>query len=594
MLSASSLLAVTGSSVPSAFQLTRTTISDHGQFDTLLLQKQDSQSSGFGLTHFETNHRLVGSDRIQPKEVLHSLAPHLEGLDLKLMRNSKVNQTAHFDFALYMGSFRIEGAQLMLTYRGPKLVSLRSNLPAFRLPEQFPTESDFLPLEELGIDSDPIQYKLHSEKVIYEAGDFPTPAWWVERTDLATGTNQRLVIDAQTGAVLVDELANFGMAHVYPENPNDKVLETVIFPDLLGNGYLESTDFIVFAPTPEDPRVFSPDGLFEFDPNSPAEAIEFDQVQSYYNGARILDWFTSRFGYDDQGVQMQIRVNDSPDGDDGNSTYTPAPNGPMIRVGRGNDTLHNLARDSDVMAHEFSHHVIFQSIKLFSGQSRHLHEGYADYFTYAFNQDPYLGETIVFDKAYLRTARPEEKYGFYVRYDDPTKPEGTYVAAEIWSAMLWTIREAVGEDFDEVVYNSLNYLGHVTSYREALYGLLESDRDLNPLEKDVVDSGIYGQNKCLILKTAIQRGYATYLEELDGASCGFDLVKAADDSRSFTDAKNNPDVKSRPLFSCATVGTNSKLWHWLGWVFFLLPFGIVWSFNAVKRELHKNEDDHGS
>lgn len=56
--------------------------------------------------------------------------------------------------------------------------------------------------------------------------------------------------------------------------------------------------------------------------------------------------------------------------------------------------LTNLPVDADVIGHEFGHHIIYQTITSVSGESLILHEGLADYFTFAHTKDDSLGESI--------------------------------------------------------------------------------------------------------------------------------------------------------------------------------------------------------
>ena len=394
----------------------------------------------------------------------------------------------------------------------------------------------------------------------------------INKTNSETAVTEKIIVDAQTGAILLEETIDFNIADVYAENPNSNILETVQLPDLFGSGYLEGTYFTVFAPNLEDPRVFSENNIFQFSPNS-SEAIEFDQVQTYFNASRVLKWFSENFDFSMEDIQMSIHVNDTINGRGDNALYIPPPNGPIIRLGAGQSGMSNLARDSDVVAHEFSHHVVFRRLKIMAGESGELHEGYADYFSYAINNDPYLGETILAGKPYLRTAKIDKDQGFYVRFDDPTTRQDKYFKAQVWSALLWDLRKENGSSFDELVYHSLNYIGAAAGYREALYGLLNADRDLNPLKESEAEYQIYGSNKCQIMNFAIKRGYAVYTEDLDGDSCGIDLELLGKKSREFTDEKENPVFDTKPFMpiKCGAITHASKNKIESLWLFLCIP-----------------------
>src|SRR5690606_34904250 len=94
----------------------------------------NEQQPGFGLTRFDSGERLVGREHLTPRRILNALAPHLGATRLSLVRKVTVKQTTHLDYALYFGRYRIEGSQLKLAFHGKKLVSLRAELPNFRLP----------------------------------------------------------------------------------------------------------------------------------------------------------------------------------------------------------------------------------------------------------------------------------------------------------------------------------------------------------------------------------------------------------------------------------------------------------------------------
>ena len=521
--------------------------------------------------------QLLGKYSVTPQMILNAESPHLSELKLKLYKIKNTgNSTVHETYHLYYGNFRIVNAQIRIHTYNNRLVFYRSQLPDFYLNSRAPELEDFIPLEDLGY-TEHLDQKSKVEAIIIESAGFPSPSWLVETNDPETGELKKTIYDAQTGAILEEQSINFNIANVYAINSQAGFLETVNLPDLLGDGYLESPYLSVFAPQKDDPRVFSENNIFQFNPDSASESLYFDQVQAYYNAARVLDWFTSNYNYQLE-QKITIQVNDRIAGRGDNAFYVPPPLGPAIRLGQGQGKMHNLARDSDVLAHEFAHHIIFEFITSTDGASGELHEGLSDYFAYAINEDPYLAETILEGAPYLRTAKISEEFKKQVRFDDPTKPQTRYFRAQIWSSFLWQLREEIGSTFDGIVYNSLNYLGSHAGYRDAILAILNADRDLNPLALQNSENQIYGSNKCKILNAASAHGYAVYTEELDGGSCGLDLQTLGQESRDYKASFEPEEQDTRPIIpGCGNVFHHSKnpLSSTFLWILMLTPFALV-------------------
>jgi hypothetical protein len=529
LLGAHTALALVGSSLPAhGFSLTESTAGEalvvSEQLKTPILP-----ASGYMLDG-ASGAALIGRYGLTALDVLIALAPHLERATLSVTRVDATGDgaTVHEAYGLRFGELPIDGAELTLHHHKNRLVMARANLPAARLPDAPPSDTDYLGLADLGFANAGA-----ATKVLAESSGFLAAAWRFADRDPEGGPARELVVDAQTGAVLRETPLTFDLARVFLENSIAGVLTDVELPDLPATGYLDGKYFAVYAPTNAEPRAVAPDQVFDFQPDDPADRIFFDQVQAYYAATRALSFFRDELGYTPDDIQIPVRINMLVRGRADNALYLMPPEGPELLIGMGNDVLTNLARDVDVIAHEFAHHVIFRSVKLPDGESGILHEGTADYFAYAMSGDPYLGESIVPGGLYLRTAaQPDTE-----RFDSWPVTKGTHARAQLWSAVLWDLRTALGDDADKLVFASLAYLGRASGLRDAFLALLNADRDIHPLALDGADAGVYGANKCLIMNAGVKRGFAAYLDRLDGLNCGLDLVALGAESRALMDGE---------------------------------------------------------
>jgi hypothetical protein len=516
---------------PSGYELTTPKGSGGGAVESDVLLAPQRRGFGGDALSLTSEQDLIGRFGLTAKDVLEELAPHLAEARLVLERASGSGAVVHEYYGLVLGDLPVAGAWLHLHHHANRLSLVRARLPAYRLPPELPGAADFLPLASLGHEFDEGVESVTTRRVIAESGGLPAAAWEVTRTEKRSGRTLLQVIDAQTGAVLSTRTQSFDLAEVYAVNPGQGDVVSVELPDLPGTGYLDGRYFTVYAPTAADPRVQAPDGTFVFRADDPGDALAFDQVQAYYSATRALAWFRARFGWDPGEVHIDLRVNVDFGGTLDDARYVPPPVGPEIQIGAGS-RLVNLARDTDVTSHEFAHHVIWETLRSTDGESAVVHEGTADYFAYAINGDPRLAESVVPGKPYLRTAElPADR-----RWEDLDDKAGAHVKGELWSATLWRLRLHLGAKADQLVYDSLAYLGPESGIRDALIALLNADRDGSPAparEASEVGAGVipFGEHKCAILEAAVQRGFATFVEDVDGSDCGLDLVQLAADSR---------------------------------------------------------------
>jgi hypothetical protein len=132
--------------------------------------------------------------------------------------------------------------------------------------------------------------------------------------------------------------------------------------------------------------------------------------------------------------------------------------------------LRYLGRDTDVVMHEFGHHIVYRTLRDVSGQGGAIHEGTADYLTYAITGNNLLGESIVASGESLRAGNKTGTVDPYVG----AKP---HVAGEFWSSTLWEVRKAMGPwkngfyVFDKIVWESIDLLKQDANYYDFISAL---------------------------------------------------------------------------------------------------------------------------
>lgn len=151
--------------------------------------------------------------------------------------------------------------------------------------------------------------------------------------------------------------------------------------------------------------------------------------------------------------------------------------------------LNELGKDMDVVMHEFGHHVVFRGLSNTKNQSVAMHEGLADYFTYAISGNNFLAENSYPGFKSLRQGnitpgttfknfKPRSGGGYYSVMDLLAAP---HAIGEFWSGILWEIRTQMGKDaggvkykFDKIVWDSVDLLKSDAGLYEGMVAFSES------------------------------------------------------------------------------------------------------------------------
>jgi hypothetical protein len=338
-----------------------------------------------------------------------------------------------------------------------------------------------------------------------------------------------------------------GSARVYDTNPVTGSLATFSLPDLTGDGSLEN-DY--FTTTSADTKAKSNSHNFVYDPSDG----RFDETSMFVHVNEQLVWFQEH-GYKwSSKDKLNLYVHAVISGSINNALYTPAfgTTPAKIQVGDGDGIrLKNLPKDSDVVAHEFGHHVVYDNIKAVRGESLVLHEGLADYFAFARTGDPCLGESICpagsplrceIESQCLRTADND-----YV-LDSNTKPE-PHFKSQFISGMLWDLRSdsVPAAKLDRIVLDGVGMILSESGYHDFVLGMLLADDKLNN-----------GKYCSAIYDAAIARGLKNFISDF---GCDSSLPKLASfdnaggtTTTGVTTTTKKSGGESDPFGGCGTIG----------------------------------------
>ena len=367
-----------------------------------------------------------------------------------------------------------------------------------------------------------------------------------------------------------------GNARIYPNNALDASLQDFELTDLKESGQLSNNYFFTEIQSTSQPLANKSDFQFVFSP----ESSEFAETSIFTNANRILAYFQS-IGYQNFGnFPLKLVVHATIGNDSNNALYQPAVNThSTIYIGDGDGTiLKNLATDRDVVSHEFGHHVIFGTLTSVKGASLVLHEGLADFFTFAKTGNACLGESIcpsgspircAVEAQCLRTA--ENSYSF----TSADLPSEAHLRSQFISGLLWdlTAKDAIDRTLvSKAVLGGVALLAQSSGYRDFIIALLKADESQN--------GGAHCQT---ILERAQTRGLESFLTDV---SCSNTLPEISGTQQATTIAEDNSESSNSGdsgggLCGVAggSVGTASGLW----WLLLPLMMMILWQLPRPER-----------
>lgn len=204
---------------------------------------------------------------------------------------------------------------------------------------------------------------------------------------------------------------------------------------------------------------------------------------------------------------------------------------PEILIGYGGypnacGSLRELGKDMDVILHEFGHHIVYRGLSNTKNQSVALHEGFADYFTYAITGNNLLAENSNPGQVALRQGNVKAGQTFNKFL---SRADGGYITVmdyliyphrvgEFWSAILWELRLTLGRDasgkfkMDKIVWDTIDLVSAEGGLGDGVLAISESTKryaermgeDVYALQKSVNDVFVkyefarYGSNGELV------------------------------------------------------------------------------------------------
>lgn len=251
-------------------------------------------------------------------------------------------------------------------------------------------------------------------------------------------------------------------ARVYPENPDDTPLATVMLRDVKSPYNQLDGQYCKVINEDATGAVAGSNHRFDF----PPEDTHFDECQVYYAVEKVYQYFAdlgfrgftvnNPYGKANNG-QIAANVHTGTKYD--NAFYSSGTG--QIYFGDGSypgnsNGLRDLAKEVDVVAHEFGHAVIDEYHPgMFGSEGAALHEGYADYFACSLLNDPDLGEYVVpasEKDGMIRNCDNDVKYA-----DTSTEPHDR---GQAWAGACWHLRKQLGQEVaDFLLFGSMLVLG---------------------------------------------------------------------------------------------------------------------------------------
>jgi uncharacterized protein (TIGR03437 family) len=241
-----------------------------------------------------------------------------------------------------------------------------------------------------------------------------------------------------------------------------------------------------------------------------------------------------------------------------NALFAPTVEGtaPKIRMGiftRGTDSLEDdldSSYDGQVVMHEYGHGVSNRlvgggvSVSCLNGvQSSALGEGWSDYFSISFYNNPIEGAYLSQNKA---TGLRRHSYeGYLLTYEDiGNQGYEAHNDGEIWAAALWDLRKSLSQDVsDRLVLNALKSTPCHPSMTDARDAILAADLATN-----------HGANRAKIWQVFAKHGLGFSATGSDGNSYPGIIYNAAYDQPIDLQPGGNPAITSKPPSALPRMG----------------------------------------
>jgi hypothetical protein len=296
-----------------------------------------------------------------------------------------------------------------------------------------------------------------------------------------------ILVDARDGTIAGSRDLGFGAsgcAAVWNPNPNHPLRDEdfEIAAPVAGVARIEGSQVRVTHETAAEATssvVLDPQGCFDFRFDPVAQLDAFEQANVYWHMDHFLREFHGGNGFVGMPQPITVFVRAFQCGDPntgqtiGNSIW-------LTGEGCGYKAS---TREADIIDHE-TQHAVNNAFGLDGGTDRSreiyataLHEGLANYFACAANDDPIYAEYFFGPQGFANCNSSPSEYN-YQRIDEIGVGNlGNYLIGMIWSGALWDIRTAIGPIIDRIALESLDYLPATPTMFEAKDAVLQADFD---------------------------------------------------------------------------------------------------------------------
>ena len=380
-----------------------------------------------------------------------------------------------------------------------------------------------------------------------------------------------------------------GRFKVYPENNvrSKKRVDTTV--DVSGSGYLDNDYFTTHSHDEDIPRVYSEDNEFIY----PEGDERMAEVNSFVHANQMLDWFIEMGFKPSQSDKVVIEVNPRDEDlshsevDIGNNAYymprqvsrdgTIDTKYARIFLSKGDGViLQNICNDSDVVAHELGHHIIYHYLANFNKDGGVLHEALADYFVYAKTNNACLAESICPNNSEacyvkgkcLRSAATD------LTYRDVQASKSPHEKGMVLSSALWSLRshsDTSKSEIDKVVYGSMDFFLPDTDQRGFIESMLVSDYKL-----------FRGKHCKKIMSSMRRKGYGWHMDSL---SCD-NLAEMHDDrsrAKSESELRQGQDPYEYKKPTCGTILLSSNSSNYVLILLACAPLLIGWQQRRTRK-----------
>lgn len=419
---------------------------------------------------------------------------------LHYVRTRQSGNMSHVDFQQYFNNVPVRHAITTVHLNSNQVTMVQSNylpnLSGSTAPVLTSEEAWSVVTKELGstviLDAKPIVPQL----MIVLQNKVPVLSWRIAVHVVMPFEGWEFLINANSGEVVEKNRLDRGVdgtGLVYLDNPwVTPNLTTVPFKYLDGTGYLKGSYANLssyVSPNNFKNMAYSANFTYEYKPNSATTGSStevFAEQNLYYHINQIHDYFKNSFGYSGRDQALSVIVHYPQNGRPMDNAYYD-PTCDCIAVGDGTGAAtggdNDLARDAEVIYHEYTHAVI-DTITLLGVRTDDygsaMNEAYADYFACTLFNDPHIGEWTTGSNDGLRNLENSNKYPNDI-LNPSTKQLEAHYTGQIWGGALWDLRNALGSGVaDQIIFNTFYFLPQSGSadFGEGLIALLEVDQAL--------------------------------------------------------------------------------------------------------------------